>query len=129
MKLNRTGAHPPRAGITLEDEDHPPGPGPRREGREHPLDLLTTLGQQEGSHDWGATGWGGAGLPGNPRPQTRERRAVAGEGGQHTPGELTPRVPHPPRAPPPSAAFPEEDDLEGALLGRFWPPRSGRPEY
>lgn len=43
MKLNRTGDPPPRAGITLEGEDHLPGPGPRREGRKHPPDLLTTL--------------------------------------------------------------------------------------
>lgn len=86
MKLNRTGAHPPRAGITLEDEDHPPGPGPRRAGREHPLDLLTTLGQQEGVPRLGGyrLGWGRA-----PRKPTAADQGE--EGGGRRRGSAHPR--------------------------------------
>lgn len=77
MKLNRTGAHPPRAGITLEGEDHPPELGPWREGREHPLDLLTTLGQHEGVPRLGGyrLGWGRA-----PRKPTAADQGEEGGG-------------------------------------------------
>lgn len=72
MKLNRTRDHPPRAGITLEGEDHLPGPGPRREGRKHPPDLLTTL--KSGPQSAGGV------------PTTGGLQAGVGQGSQETHG-------------------------------------------